>query len=418
MFSFLTSNNVLNKNQHGFRPKHCTKTALFNLCNQIYDNMTANRYTFCTILDLSKAFDLVDHEILCSKLDHYGIRGVALEVIRSYLKDRFIMVVNEKEDTAKTKMPPVGVPQGSILGPLLYIIFVNDLPNVNTNSQILLYAHDTALINNDYCIQQCLPRIENDLQSLHKWFSMNKLKLNEAKTTFCIFGTRHMISSAKSSVITLNFNNTLSRPVKELKYLGMILDETLSFKSHIEKLSTRLSKTLGILSNIKHLIPISIKKNIYSSLILSHLNYCSTIWCNANQTDINKLRVILNRACRHILNIRETKTPSIYLYRKLNWLMVDERLALNTALDFYKLHHKIYSYDLILPPRLSEIHSHDTRQNSLFDLPLVSSEYGKRNLNYSVASFINSLPSCISIDLPISVFKRNYSEYLRSLRID
>ncbi len=188
MYNFLTTNSVFYSSQYGFRPKHSTTHAIHEFVNDTTTSIENKNMTLAVFLDLSKAFDTIDHSILLKKLEWYGIRGLALEWFRDYLSNRTQYVQYNTSKSAHCALP-CGVPQGSVLGPLLFIIYTNDLPNCLTTSKAIVFADDTTLYQSSNNIQQLFESINHELEFLLDWFRANKLSLNVTKTHFVLFQT-------------------------------------------------------------------------------------------------------------------------------------------------------------------------------------------------------------------------------------
>jgi len=177
VYSFLEMHNILQNNQYGFRAGHNTINAVSYLVNHVLTQYENNKYTLCVFLDLSKAFDTIDYSILLTKLEYYGVRGVALEWFRSYLSTRRQYVLH-KDARSLMLSPECGVPQGSILGPLLFLIYCNDLPNSQTHTNCILYADDTTIFYSTDNVHSLYNAISNYLETLSEWYMTNKLSLN------------------------------------------------------------------------------------------------------------------------------------------------------------------------------------------------------------------------------------------------
>jgi hypothetical protein len=224
LYSYLTSNELLSVHQSGFRGKHSTTTTLIDVQDFILKNMNKGCVTGAIFLDLKKAFDTVNHSLLIDKLSEIGIKGISLDWFRSYLSDRY-QAVNINCTLSDFKPINIGVPQGSILGPLLFIIFVNSLPD-SVNCKCVMYTDDATLL----CAADNPATLESELQSnmlkIADWFNDNNLTLNIKKTKLMIFGSRHTLDLFNG--ITLHYNNVIIKKVDQFKYLGVIFDPLLS----------------------------------------------------------------------------------------------------------------------------------------------------------------------------------------------
>ena len=284
--NFLDKHNILHPFQYGFRKNKSTELALTQISEELSTQIQDGNITCSVFLDLAKAFDTVDHHILKSKLNQYGIRGLPAKLIGDYLNDRFQSTVinNIKSEPERIVC---GVPQGSVLGPLLFLIYINDLPNA-CSLDVRLFADDACLLQSHNNIVQLQSIVNNQLIKVNNWLKINKLSINYSKSNYIIF-TKQRIQK------TLNINmegNELER-VRETKYLGVILDEKLNWKSHLEHIKSKISRGSYILSKLRHYVNIKTSITIYFSLIYPYLNYCITTWgatSNSNLLPIVRLQ--------------------------------------------------------------------------------------------------------------------------------
>ena len=253
--------------QYGFRAGHSTELAALRFVDQLVKQMDKKNVPISIFIDLSKAFDTLDHRILLSKLDHYGICGNEHALFTNYLSDRHQYV--EYNDTiSATNSISTGVPQGSILGPLLFLIYINDLPLVTTVFDMLMYADDTTL----YCnLNNNLTDIINgELDKINDWLSANKLSLNVKKTKYMVFHR----SQKKVIYPLLKFNNVEIERVTSFNFLGLILDSTLQWQTHTNHISLKISRVIGIMYRLKLIYPQAVLLLLYNALILPHFFYC------------------------------------------------------------------------------------------------------------------------------------------------
>ena len=265
--------------QYGFREGHSTELAALELVDRITVEMDKMNTPVSIFLDLSKAFDTLNHDILLHKLNYYGVSGSAHKLMTSYITDRKQFV--ELEDTRSDTLPiETGVPQGSILGPLLFLIYINDIEFASNIFKFIIYADDTNLTTSIELIAKRNPDsdisnvLNNELANINDWLCCNKLSLNVKKSKYIIF---HM-PQKKINPLLLVINGTIIERVSNFDFLGLTLNEHLDWKPHIDKISNKISRSIGILNRHKHFIPLHSKLHIYSSLILSYLNYGILSW--------------------------------------------------------------------------------------------------------------------------------------------
>ena len=292
---FLEKNSSIYERQYGFRAGRSCEHALLDAQNTLLNSLNRKQISILLLIDFSKAFDLVDHEILLKKLNHYGIRGIAQNWLKSYLTNRKQFVSVNGSDSSVKHMQ-FGVPQGSILGPLLFVIYINDLPGISNLANFILYADDANIIisgENIYEVEEQLDRLTG---ALVEWVNANGLLLSLKKTNFMLF-SRHNIK--QSPIVSIN-NVQISR-VHEAKFLGVILDEKLTWASHIKALKVKMARYVGIMYRIRTHLPLSVRVQIYHSFVQSHLNFCSLVWGFAAKAHINSLFAQQKKGMRAVM---------------------------------------------------------------------------------------------------------------------
>ena len=394
LLHYLESNSSLYPRQFGFRPSHSTINALQELTIQLYNNVDASKFVVGVFLDLSKAFDTVDHVILLQKLSHYGVRGVALEWFSSYLSNR---VQCTKINNMVSDWLPVtcGVPQGSILGPLLFLIYVNDLHRASQELTTIMYADDTNVFFSHDNIDTAITTTNNLLVHLVDWFKANKLSLNREKTKCMIFSPvsyGRFIGPIQPIIID---GHNLTR-VSEIKFLGVILDEKLSWKPHIDYVRTKVAKAVGILASTRYLLTEHAALTVYFSLIHSNLSYCCGVWGTNYKSYLTSLISLQRRA----LKLVNPVNPPIVLDIK--------RLAIfQSSVTMHRIWHS-------LPPTAIHHSFRRTRHvmHNNFFLPRKHIIACMRSLDYSGVKIWNCLPSRICcIQHPLH-FKRALKKWL------
>ena len=265
--SFLAEYDTIYEHQYGFRKKHSTNHALLSIVESIRNNLDNKTFSCGVFVDLEKAFDTVNHTILLAKLDHYGIRDNALAWFRSYLSNRK-QSTTANGATSSNLNVTCGVPQGSILGPLLFIIYINDMHHALDKSKVHNFADDTNLLYSHKDPQVIRITMNNELKLLYEWLCANRLSLNVDKTEFIIF--RPPKTKLDNRVI-LKLYNTKIHESRKIKYLGLIMDDRLTWKFHINELCKKLGRSVGMLYKLRHLCPANVLRSL--SLAFSILIY-------------------------------------------------------------------------------------------------------------------------------------------------
>ena len=262
-----------------FQGKHSTNHALISLTEMVREALDFGKFACGIFVDLQKAFDTVDHEILLKKLDYYGIRGTANDWFRSYLSDRHQFTSINGFDS-KHSIMKYGVPQGSVLGPLLFLIYINDLHKAIHYSTVHHFADDTNLLVSNSSIKTIQKQINLDLKALCKWLRANKISLNASKTELLLF--RHPNKKIDFD-LKIKINGKKIFPSTHVKYLGIYIDNHLNWKFHVNELSAKLSRANGMLSKIRHYVSHNTLTMIYHGIFSSILLYGSQIWGQINQ---------------------------------------------------------------------------------------------------------------------------------------
>ena len=257
LMSFINDKQILNNSQFGFRKNMSTALAIIELVEEITTAIDEGKTTVGVFIDLKKAFDTVDHNILVKKLEHYGIRGLAKNWVCSYLENRrqYVCINDSNSECLDVKC---GVPQGSILGPALFILYVNDMCNVSKSLKSILFADDTNLFYAGKDLDEVCKIISRELNILHIWFQVNKLSLNVAKTNFMIFGNKRFEENYMISIKGMNINR-----VYVTKFLGVHIDSKLNWNEHISVIKTKVAKNVSIMNRVKHCL---IRSALYSLL--------------------------------------------------------------------------------------------------------------------------------------------------------
>jgi hypothetical protein len=321
-------------------------------------------YTGVVFLDLKKAFDTVHHQVLLNKLQSFGVQGPELNWFESYLSNRQ-QVTKIGDFVSDPAAVNFGVPQGSILGPLLFTLYINNLSNVitNTNSKVTLYADDTAIFVKGKSVSNINDIMNTEISKVAKWLNENFLTLNVKKTKGMLLCT-HQKMARKDNDLKVYINNSLIENVDKFKYLGVWLDPALNWNEQIDKISKTVSKRNGLLRRLRYFLPQKILNLLYKALTLPHLDYCDIVWGNAGKTKLKILDRLQNTAGKIILGLPR-RYPTDVLLNTLNWDKLENRRNSHLNIMVYK------SLTNTLPSPLCNIfssvrnsHGHTTRSAS------------------------------------------------------
>ena len=407
VYSYLQDNSLLTNYQSGYRPLHSTSTCLIDVTNSLLQNIDKGQLTGMVFLDLSKAFDTIDHDTMLNKLQDLAFSGSAVVWFRSYLTDRSQSVCTDGV-VSDPQSIAFGVPQGSLLGPLLFIIYINDLPSVVESCEIQLYADDTLLFFSSSSVSDIEDHLSEDLGHVINWLESSYLFLNYSKTKIMLIGTHQRLAKVGSFSITAR-NKILSR-VYEFKYLGVVLDPTLSWNDHIDHITSKISSRLGILRKARKVIPREACIILYDSMVLPLFDYCSTVWGGCGATNRN----YLDRLQRRAVTIIEGKKIEEHDVRlTLRWPNLEARRKYQTCLQVFKCINGLAPAYLLNQFTFSrEFHSHDTRYKDLIRLPVAKTSKFQSSFKYHGAKEWNSLPSSIRNELSLPSFKTKLKNYL------
>ena len=358
IINFIEKNELLCENQFGFRKNSSTIFAINSIYDKFINNIDQNLYTCCLFLDLSKAFDTVDHDILLDKLyRNFGIRGKPLDLLTSYLKNRYQYTNVRKFMSSYTKVS-CGVPQGSCLGPLLFLLYINDISLIS-NFDTTLFADDTCLMMADNNLKNLEHKVQIELKKVNSWLCQNKLSLNFSKTNYMLINKQPLKTCHCNFKVALN-DITINR-VHTVKYLGLFIDDNLKWTSQINYLSTQLARCTGLFYRLRNFVSRETLCMLYYSLVYSRIQYGITAWATANKTSQEIIRVRLNKILRIIL-FRNLYTPTSQMYKELQVLKVEDIYQLELAKFMYQLHHSQLPKNFYHSFRkLNTIHQHETR---------------------------------------------------------
>ena len=322
IMEFLNFNGILHEMLYGFRQGRSCEHALLKAKQVLLDSFSRQQVSLLLLIDFSKAFDMVEHSILLKKLEHYGIRGKASQWINSYLHNRMQFVSIDGTDS-ETRHMQYGLPQESILGPLLLIIYIKDIPNVSQIAKFILYVDNVSNITE---VNAQL----RDLCKIHlKWVDSNGLCLNLKKTKYMIFSRARNLELLS----TLTLANLPIERLTECKFLGVIVDENLTWSRHIKTIQTKMARYIGIMYKLKSQLPLKVRIQIFHSFVQSHINYCSLVWGFSTKTNIDSLFRTQKKVCKQLYPVSLT----IDIDLTVHYLVIQNRILLNMIFSQYKM---------------------------------------------------------------------------------
>lgn len=401
---YLETHNFITGDQSAFRKSHSTNTAAHKVFEDIYENINDGLVVGACLFDLSKCFDTIDHQLLIKKMERYGIRGPELKWFADYLVGRSQTVRLHGQLSDFTTIT-TGVPQGSVLGPLLFLIFINDLPTCLKHSVSNIYADDTEIHTSGKSIDEVKYKLQRDVDNLTHWFKLNKLTVNIFKTVCMLFSSNPNVLNQE---LPLYIAGELINQVTSTRYLGIYPDSKLNWAKQADHICKTISPKVGLLSRLKHILPTNCLETIYKATIQSHIDYCLTLWGFSANIYIDTVQKFQNRAARIITGNFEYTTRGIDLVKQLGWHTIRERRDYLTALLVYK------SLNGIAPTYLQDVftfardtHSRQTRSttsNNLF-VPGINKQVYSHSLQYNGSKIWNNLTGAAKEAQSLNVFK-------------
>ena len=409
LIRFFEENCLLSALQHAYRKNHGTVTCLFELLNEVYELIDKKFKVAIVSLDLSKAFDSINHSLLLKKLKNFNLNQQSLDYIESYLSNRKQVTKISKYTSTEEEIKS-GVPQGSILGPFLFLCFVNDLPKIfNENTKFLAYADDTQLLVYDKDIEKLKEKVENVLKSAQKWYEENGMKNNSSKSEILV------ISNKKTDKIILKvIENGEEKKVKSkkwIKVLGVHIDYLLSWSKQISQVKKNATNIIRKIHRINKFLPLKIKMTLYNTLIAPIFNYADIIWGGCTKFQGKRLQVSQNFAVRSILGKSKYDSGKAAL-KELNLLNLEQRRVVHESVFAHKalsekLPKNIQSrYKLLLPKLATR-----RKSNHKFNIPQHNRSKYKKSPIYRTLISWNLAPSTLPFGKVVP-HKKGFQKYL------
>ena len=433
LLGFLEGNDFFSVTQFGFRRKTSTSHALAAIIMKITEKMNDDKFVLSLMIDIKKCFDVLDREILLKKLERCGVRGICLDWFRSYFSDRRQRVFINGCNSANIEDILYGVLQGSVLGVLLFLVYINDLPSACRTLISFLFADDNTAITWGDNLEDLISLSNNEIIELQKWYNSNKLILHPQKTKCMIFRpprtnlNLNQDHNGRTYIpLFLNLNepneNDISKIIpislvpngeeQAVKLLGIQLDEKLNFKAHFKQLHTKISRAIFSLRQMRHLLDKKHLLLLYSSYLKSSLDYGSILFCSVNKTTIKPITILQKKAIRIVCNagFRDHTAP---LFK------AEKILTFEKTID-YNILRFMYDYkNNLLPPYFehmwrtnNEIHRYAVRNENDFFIERVNKPFLKCHPLFYFPTLWNSIPEDLKNSESRKIFAKNLNTYL------
>ena len=411
MYKFIEKHKLIYKRQFGFRSNHSTTHALISTTESMKSQMDTGHIVGGVFIDLQKAFDTVNHDILCDKIAQYGFRGISQQIIKSFLSNRKQYVsINGFESTEQ--LIKCGVPQGSTLGPLLFLLYINDMHFSMNKAIVSHFADDTCINFHAKKIKTLETVLNTDLKVVSDWLNSNRLSLNVKKSKLIIFTSKRKIITNKFSI---KLNGIKLEPTNNVKYLGMHIDKNLSYDFHIKQLTNKLSRAIGILAKLRNFTSKETLISVYNSIFYSHILYACQVWSLTTKKNLNLISILQKKSIR-VINF------SPYNSHTNNFFINDKILKLDDVIKIEQLKLVFEFKNNNLPDDLSDVFKLNNQTNSLqtrnndnkglYMSRIKTTCFGINTLKYSASLLWNSF---FKTNNKINTFKNrsSLSKYLK-----
>ena len=333
--SHFANNNLISSSQFAYLNKHSTQTVVHHVTDECLSNIDKGLINLICCLDLSKGFDVLNHDILLYKLSKYNISLESMTWFKSYLTNRS-QLVRIGQNISTLKPITTGVPQGTVLGPIFFLIYINDLDSSIIDALLVKYADDATIVCTSNTVEQAQTKLTNCLNSVSNWFNENRLIVNASKSNLLPISTLHKIKNIHSE-IDICMNNVKLQNCDTVKVLGVYIDETLSFNHHIDYLTKKISPKIGLLHRLCYILPKKALNSVYLATIQPLFDYGLTVWGNSTKKNLMAIQCLQNRAARAVCGNFDYLNSSVTkLITDLGWMTIQQRLNYFTCILVYK----------------------------------------------------------------------------------
>lgn len=358
-------------------------------------------------LDLKRAFETVDRQRMIMKLNKVGICDNELRWFDNFLKNRK-QKTKFKNICSSDMIVPIGLPQGTALSVLLFILYINDLPLATEHANVIMFADDTTITIKAKTIEKAIELMNNDLERILKWLNVNKLKLNIDKTKWMLFTKKY----EKCMNMNLKIGGNEIEKVNVIKYLGVMINDKLKMDDQIKKCVVKASYKVNMLKRLSNKLTYETRKMIYNTIVQPNFEYCSTLYLNATKEQIKSMQKIQNRGMRTILKC-DYLTPKKFMLETLGWLSIAQKIKFNSLIMIYKMKNGLVpEYLLEKTNYISNVTNRTLRNSNDFRLPNYRYETTRNSIFYEGLKLFNEMPNEIKQAQTLIRFKIECKKYL------
>lgn len=408
MENHLCNNKILHCNQFGFRYKSNTEIAIAHILNDVYSNLDKGKATSLVCIDLSKAFDCLNHDILIDKLSKLDFGKTFFNLLKSYLTDR-LQAVKVNDTLSSFKLVSCGAPQGGVISGFLFNIYVNSIFNLDLYGNLYLYCDDCSLVSNECNTDLLKFSIEHDLLLLNRWFRYHFLIPNASKTKYILFHNKLRHEPFTERALNIHLDNKIIERVDNLKILGLIVDEALRFDKHIEHIRSLISPFIYAIRRVRYVIDQKTAMQLYYAYVHSRMVYMINFWSAANKQLIESVDVLQRNFLRIVFDKGRFCSREELYSEQLIPMSLTCKLA--QAVMVFKIKHNMIVNNVIINPA-SLYHEHNTRARDNYVTDICRTEKAKQNFYMRAFCLFNSIPQQIKQFNSLKLFKKRYKEYL------